>query len=90
MKKFIVKLILISFFALIVFRFTVVSLINNYENKLFEIISSSNIQELKIELFNNLKELNKKDQILYSEDAKVLGKFINKVLKELNSNLPNN
>lgn len=90
MKKFIVKLILISFFALIVFRFTVVSLINNYENKLFEIISSSNIQEFKIELFNNLKELNKKDQILYSEDAKVLGKFINKVLKELNSNLPNN
>lgn len=90
MKKFILKLILISFFALIIFRFTVVSLINDYENKLSQVVSSSNLKELKLELFNNLKELNKKDQILYNEDAKVLGIFINKVLKELNSNLPNN
>ena len=84
MKKFLIKVSIISIFILLVFRFTVVSLINDYENKLTYFISSSNFKEIKIDLMNEIKKANTKEKILYKEDAKTLGVFLKKILGELN------
>ena len=83
MKKFIIKLSLISIFVLLVFRFTFVSLINDYENKILNIISSSNLKEIKVDLLDQIENINKKDKILNDDDAKILGIFINKLFNEL-------
>lgn len=83
MKKFIIKLSLISIFALLVFRFTFVSLVNDYENKILNIISSSNLKEIKVDFFDQIENINKKDKIFNDNDAKILGVFINKLFNEL-------
>tara|TARA_B100000575_G_C22681603_1_gene414381 strand:- start:3 stop:263 length:261 start_codon:yes stop_codon:yes gene_type:complete len=84
MKIFILKSAIIFLFCLLLFRFTVVSLTNKYENKLNDFASSSNFKEIKKDLFETLEENNEKDQILDPTDAVILSTFIKKVLKELN------
>ena len=83
MKSFILKSAIIFLFALLLFRFTIVSIANEYEAKMMNLISSSNFQEIKINIRDSLKENNNKDRILDTEDAKLLGNFIKKILKEL-------
>ena len=65
------------------FKFTIVSLVNEYENKINNYVSSSNFKEIKKDLFESLRENNEKDEILDPEDAKILSIFIGKILKEL-------
>ena len=84
MKIFILKSAIIFLFCLLLFRFTIVSLTNEYENKLNNYFSSSNFKEIKKDLFESLQENNEKDQILDPSDAEILSTFIKKVLKELN------
>ena len=84
MKKFLIKVSIIFIFIFILFRFTVISLINNYENKLSNFLTSSNIDEIKLELIQNIKKTNTKEKILYKEDAEILGVFLRKILAELN------
>ena len=83
MKIFILKSAIIFLFCLLLFRFTIVSLTNEYENKLNNYVSSSNFKEIKKDLFESLKENNEKDEILDPEDAQILSIFISKILKEL-------
>ena len=83
MKIFILKSAIIFLFCLLLFRFTIVSLTNEYENKLNNYVSSSNFKEIKKDLFDSLKENNEKDEILDPEDAEILSIFIRKILKEL-------
>ena len=84
MKIFIIKSAIIFLFCLLLFRFTIVSLTNEYENKLNDYFSSSNFKEIKKDLFESLQENNEKDQILDPSDAEILSTFIKNVLKELN------
>jgi hypothetical protein len=79
MKIFILK----SAIIFMLFRFTVISLTNEYENRFNDFISSSNFKEIKKDLFESLKENNTKDEILDPADALILSTFIKKVLKEL-------
>ena len=83
MKIFILKSAIIFLFCLLLFRFTIVSLTNEYENKLNNYVSSSNFKEIKKDLFESLRENNEKDEILDPEDAEILSIFISKILKEL-------
>ena len=83
MKIFILKSAIIFLFCLLLFRFTIVSLTNEYENKLNNYVSSSNFKEIKKDLFDSLRENNEKDEILDPEDAEILSIFIKKILKEL-------
>tara|TARA_Y100000816_G_C25898515_1_gene468715 strand:- start:102 stop:362 length:261 start_codon:yes stop_codon:yes gene_type:complete len=83
MKIFILKSAIIFLFCLLLFRFTIVSLTNEYENKLNNYVSSSNFKEIKKDLFESLRENNEKDEILDPEDAEILSIFIRKILKEL-------
>lgn len=86
MKKFIIKASIIFVFCLLLFRFTVVSLINEYENKLINLSSSDNIAELKKDILENLEKNNNKEKILYLEDAKIISLFIKKLRSELDIN----
>ena len=83
MKIFIIKSAVIFLFCLLLFRFTFISLTNEYENKLTDLISSSNFKEVKIDFFKSLKENNEKDIILNPDDAEILSIFIKKILNEL-------
>ena len=84
MKSFILKSAIIFIFSLLLFRFTIVSLVNEYENKINSYISSSHIEQIKKEFFQSIKENNEKDNILDPEDAELLSIFIKKILNELN------
>ena len=84
MKSFILKSAIIFIFSLLLFRFTIVSLVNEYENKINSYISSSQIEQIKKEFFQSIKENNEKDNILDPEDAELLSIFIKKILNELN------
>ena len=83
MKKFILKSAIIFLFSLLLFRFTIVSIANEYENKVMNLISSSNFNQLKIDFFNSIEENNNKDLILNPKDAQLLSIFIKKILSEL-------
>ena len=83
MKKFILKSAIILILSLLLFRFTVISLVNEYEEKLLSHISTSNINELKRDIFKSIKENNEKEAILHPEDAKELSVFMKKILDEL-------
>ena len=83
MKIFVLKSAIIFLFCLLLFRFTVISITNEYENKLIDLISSSNFKEIKNDFFNSLKENNKKEVIIDPDEAKILSIFIKKILQEL-------
>ena len=83
MKKFILKISIIFIFLLLLFRFTVISLLNKYEQKLENYTSSSQINKLKKEILISIKDNNNKEKILDQEEAIILGTFIKKILKEL-------
>jgi hypothetical protein len=84
MKKFLIKVSIVFIFIFLLFRFTVVSLVNDYENKLTYFVSSSNFKEMKLELIKEIKKANTKDKILYKDDAETIGFFLRKILAELN------
>ena len=84
MKKFILKSTIIFILSLLLFRFTIISLVNEYEEKILSHISTSNINELKSEIFKSIKENNEKEVILHPEDAKDLSIFMKKIFSELN------
>ena len=45
--------------------------------------STTNRTEIKNNFFKFIEDANKKDKILYEEDAKLLSTFINKLIREL-------
>ena len=83
MKSFILKCFIVFIFCLLLFRLTIVAFVNEYENKIINLTSSSNFTELKKDFFNSIKENNSKDAIIDPNDAELLSIFIKKVLKEL-------
>ena len=84
MKSVILKSAIVFLFSLLLFRFTLVSFVNEYENKIAGYTSSPNLDQIKKEFFKSIKENNEKDVILDPEDAELLSIFIKKILSELN------
>ena len=84
MKSFILKSAIVFLFSLLLFRFTLVYFVNEYENKIAGYTSSPNLDQIKKEFFKSIKENNEKDVILDPEDAELLSIFIKKILSELN------
>ena len=64
MKKFILKISIIFIFLLLLFRFTIVSTLNEYEQKLENYASSSQINKLKKDVLQSIKKSNEKEKIL--------------------------
>ncbi len=86
MKSFIYKSLLVCFLFFVMFHLTFGYLIRSYKNEIFNTLSKDKINYIKEKLRSEIKEYNKKDNILYPEDADEFGNFINKILSELNIN----
>ncbi len=86
MKKFLLKLSIVFLFLFLLFRFTIISLLNEYEQKLENFTTSSNLNMIKDEMFNSMNESNNKERILDDKEALILSIFIKKILNELDLN----
>ena len=84
MKSFIYKSLLVCFLFFVMFHLTFGYIIRSYKNEIFNTFSKDKINFIKEKLRSEIKEYNKKDKILYPEDAEVFGDFIKKILNEIN------
>jgi len=86
MKIFLIKSIIIFIGLLVLFQITIGSVMNNFQKKLENQISNEKIILMKDKVREEMKKGIEKDRILNPDDAQLLGKFINKLLKEINQN----
>ena len=86
MKIFLIKSIIIFFGLFVLFKITIDSAINNLQKEVENQISNEKIILIKDKIRKEMKNGIEKDRILSPDDAKLLGKFFNKLLKEINQN----
>lgn len=84
MKIFLIKTGVIFFAALILFKLTVGSLYNSLQKKFDQQFSKDQIILIKDKIREEMRKGIEKDKILNDEDAKLIQKFIKKLLKEMN------
>ena len=83
MKIFIYKSLFVSFLVLILFKLTIGTLVNNYEEKLEKFFSKEYINKVKIKIREEVKTGIEKERILSAEDALLINKFFDKLQKEI-------
>ena len=83
MKIFIYKSLFVSFLVLILFKLTIGTLVNNYEEKFEKFFSKEYINKVKINIRKEVKTGIEKERILSTEDALLINKFFNKLQKEI-------
>ena len=86
MKLFLIKSIIIFFGLFVLFKITIGSAINNLQKEVENQISNEKIILIKDKIRKEMKKGIEKDRILSLDDAQLLGKFFNKLLKEINQN----
>tara|TARA_B100000683_G_scaffold216798_1_gene212558 strand:- start:181 stop:441 length:261 start_codon:yes stop_codon:yes gene_type:complete len=86
MKIFVIKtlIIFISFFAL--FQLTIGSLVNSLKEDLSDQLSREKIIHVKDKIRDEMKKGIEKEQMLNPDDADLIGKFLKKLIKEVNNN----
>ena len=86
MKIFVIKtlIIFISFFAL--FQLTIGSLVNSLKEDLSDQLSREKIILVKDKIRDEMKKGIEKEQMLNPDDADLIGKFLKKLIKEVNIN----
>ncbi len=85
MKIFIYKSLFVFFLTLILFKLTIGSLVNNYQEKIEEFFSKEYINKIKIKIREEVKIGIEKERILSADDALLINKFINKLQKEISN-----
>tara|TARA_B100000029_G_C17224944_1_gene833203 strand:- start:437 stop:706 length:270 start_codon:yes stop_codon:yes gene_type:complete len=83
MKIFIYKTLIVVFFVFILFEFTIGSKIKKFENKIENFNSKQERQKVIDKVRKEIQRANNKENILSLEDRKLISKFINKIMKEL-------
>ena len=83
MKIFIYKSLFVSFLVLILFKLTIGTLVNNYEEKFEKLFSKEYINKVKIKIREEVKTGIEKERILSAEDALLINKFFDKLQKEI-------
>lgn len=86
MRPFIYKVAIIFVFFIIFYEFTIGKELRFLKNNYMKVISAHNLSQHKDNFFEELDKLNNKDNIFYPEDAKIISKFIKKIMSELNIN----
>tara|TARA_B100002052_G_C15642262_1_gene488974 strand:+ start:466 stop:726 length:261 start_codon:yes stop_codon:yes gene_type:complete len=86
MKIFLIKSIIIFIGLFVLFQITIGSVINNFHKEIENQISEEKIILMKDKVREEMKKGIAKDRILNPEDSQLLGKFIKKLLKEINQN----
>lgn len=83
MKLFVYKSFLIFFLILILFKLTIGSLVNNYEEKVNNFLSKENLVNIQNKLRDEMRSGIDKERILSPEDAKLIRQFTNKLMLEV-------
>tara|TARA_Y100001970_G_scaffold75072_1_gene95143 strand:- start:86 stop:346 length:261 start_codon:yes stop_codon:yes gene_type:complete len=86
MKIFLIKSIVIFFGIFILFQLTIGTVIKNFQKEIESQLSEEKIILMKDKAREEMKKGIEKDTILNPDDAQLLGKFLNKLLKEINQN----
>tara|TARA_B100000941_G_scaffold277241_1_gene240573 strand:- start:462 stop:722 length:261 start_codon:yes stop_codon:yes gene_type:complete len=86
MKIFLIKSIVIFFGIFILFQLTIGTVIKNFQKEVENQFSEEKIILMKDKAREEMKKGIEKDTILNPDDAQLLGKFLNKLLKEINQN----
>tara|TARA_A100001011_G_C14069629_1_gene739692 strand:+ start:562 stop:822 length:261 start_codon:yes stop_codon:yes gene_type:complete len=86
MKIFLIKSIVIFFGIFILFQLTIGTVIKNFQKEVENQLSEEKIILMKDKAREEMKKGIEKDTILNPDDAQLLGKFLNKLLKEINQN----
>ena len=84
MKIFILKTLFVFFCLFLLFRFTVVSLVNNYKEKADDYFSQANVLLIKDKIREELRVAINNDRYLSEDDAKLISEFLSKIIKEIN------
>lgn len=84
MKIFIYKSLLVCFLFFVMFHLTFGYVVKSYKNKILNTFSKDKINYVKDKMRAEIKNYNEKENILYPEDAELFGKFLRKLLSELN------
>ena len=89
MKIFIYKTLIVIFSVYLLFQFTVVLKIREYEKKLENLIYNKQTREKIIEkVKEEIKAANQKENLFTSEERELLSNFMNKIQKELSADKP--
>ncbi len=83
MKIFIYKSFLVFFLVLILFKLTIGSLLNNYEEKVNDFLSKENLVNIQNKLRDEMISGINKERILSPEDARLIKQFTNKLMLEV-------
>ena len=86
MKIFLIKSLVIFFGIFILFQLTIGTVIKNFQKEVENQFSEEKIILMKDKAREEMKKGIEKDTILNPDDAQLLGKFLDKLLKEINQN----
>ncbi len=85
MKIFVYKALFVFVCIFILFQLTVGMKIKQFKQELEKLKSKENIENIKEQLRDELKNAVSKENYLSPEDAKLINEFINKLKKELSN-----
>tara|TARA_Y100000591_G_scaffold21754_1_gene16080 strand:+ start:34 stop:294 length:261 start_codon:yes stop_codon:yes gene_type:complete len=86
MKIFVIKALIIFVGIFMLFQLTVGSMVNNLREELNNQFSKEKIILVKEKIREEMKKGIEKEKLLNSEDADLIGKFLKKLLNEVNTN----
>jgi len=86
MKIFFFKSILIFFLFIIAFHLTFNIAIKKINQKVFEITTKENIEKIKNQIRDEMKNAIEKDNYISKDDAKLISSFLKKIMKDLKIN----
>ena len=85
MKIFVYKALFVFVCIFILFQLTIGMQIKQLKHELEELQSKENIENIKEQLRDELRNAVSKENYLSPEDAKLINEFINKLKKELSN-----
>ena len=84
MRQFIYKMAVVVLAIILVYEFTIGKKISQFSGKIEDVSSKEGRKETVNKLRKEIKKAVKKERYLSKEDAKLIGKFITKIQKEIN------
>ena len=79
MRIFIYKAAIISVLIIVIFKLTILSVITNYEKKIYENFNKEKVEYFKDKLRLEMKNAIEKDEYFKKEDAILIKKFLEKI-----------
>ena len=82
MKIFVYKTLFVILCVFILFQFTIGAKIRNYESQIKNLTNDQGREDIRNKLREEIKKANKKDQILSTEDRKILKEWVHQIFED--------